>query len=55
MSAHPHTRAENRENEAQIESAANKFMILADKFTFKPELIGDSTHLSDRKNLRGDE
>lgn len=48
-------KAENRENEQEIRDAARDFMVLTDKFQFKPVLLGDSSHLSDRTNLRGNE
>lgn len=48
----PQTTADNRENEKVIEEVEHEFMIKSDKYHFKPHLLGDSSHLSDRTNLR---
>lgn len=56
---HVHSRdvnaEDNQENQEQIKEAARDWMVLTDKFQFKPHLVGDSSHLSDRTNLRDKE
>jgi len=48
----PQNALDNRENEELIEEAAREAMVKSDKYVFKPLLLGDSSHLSDRTNLR---
>uniref|UniRef100_A0A1I7SD17 Phosphoglycerate mutase family protein n=1 Tax=Bursaphelenchus xylophilus TaxID=6326 RepID=A0A1I7SD17_BURXY len=46
---------DNRENEEEVDKVARDWMVLSDKYLFKPHCIGDSSHLSDRTNLRDKE
>jgi hypothetical protein len=52
MHEKPQTEIDNRENEETIEEAANEFMVMSDKYHFKPLMLGDASHLSDKTNLR---
>ncbi|CAD5209923.1 unnamed protein product [Bursaphelenchus okinawaensis] len=54
---HEHTDnpTDNRENEEEIDKVARDWMVMTGKYVFKPHLVGDSTHLSDRSNLRDKE
>lgn len=44
--------ADNQENEEILRDEVRDFVIKLDKYYFKPRLLGDSSHLSDRNNLR---
>lgn len=48
----PLNKADTCENENVIKEVAHEFMIISDNYYFKPDLIGDSSHLSDRSNSR---
>jgi broad specificity phosphatase PhoE len=52
MHEEPQTQVDNQENDELINEAVQEFMIKSDKYYFKPHLLGDSSHLSDRTNLR---
>jgi len=52
MHEKPLTEEDNRENEEVLEEAVDDFVIKSEKYHFKPHLLGDSSHLSDRSNLR---
>jgi len=52
MHERPQNELDNRENEELVQDAVQEFMVKLDKYHFKPMLLGDSSHLSDRTNLR---
>lgn len=48
----PQSELDNRENEEVVHEAVQGFVVKSDKYHFKSTLLGDSSHLSDRTNLR---